>query len=688
MCDSVVGIGAGLCHDEDKHKVSKDFVLELGVHSLMIGAKNALFACSKNEAAQVQEDQKPMVDKEKYPGGEISVYYGTQTGTAESFARQLEREGPEHGFLVHAVDLEDVQVEQLVDESKQDPDSKTARALFITATYGEGEPTDNTVDFVARLKEMANIEVIGLEEGKSEEPIEMAMVGLDYGVFGLGNREYEHFNAIGNFFDHALGRTGGKRVVELGLGDDCQDLEGDFETWKDTKLWPTLKKLYIHDTATLNRLENVHHEEELPTCAYSIEYYTNPQEAADIPLDKVHGSSRHYFSAEDCPIKLIRELRSKEDPGSTVHIEIDISNAKNLTYMTADNLGVLPINQTEVVEAVAKALKFDLDKIFSLKSAEGQEWHGAPFPMPISVRECLTRYCDLTQAPRRSDLKLLGAYAKDPMDKKALLRMASKEGKAEYREKILDAHYGLVNVLRLCPSIEASLEQFLSFCPLLQTRFYTISSSSSVHPDSIHITVAVTEAARKDGTVFKGVCSNHLASLKVGDKVRVFNRSSTFRLPKDPAKPILMVGPGTGIAPFRALLQERSYQKTKNNLPVGKNVLYFGCKKRGLDFLYEDELTAFQKSGILSNLHTAFSREQTEKVYVQNLLKQNAKETWKLINDDGGHIYVCGGVKMGNDVMETLKWIISEEGKMTPESAKEFLNKLSTEGRYVQELWA
>lgn len=643
---------------------------------------------STNETEPVQEKTKAAVDKTKYPGGEIHVYYGTQTGTAESFARQLEREGPEHGFLVHAVDLEDTEVEQLVEDSKKDSDSQTSRALFLTSTYGEGEPTDNTVDFVAKLKEMANAEVLGWEENKSEEPTEQSMVGLDYGVFGLGNREYEHYNAIGKFFDHALEKVGGKRIVELGLGDDCQDLEGDFEAWKDTKLWPTLKKLYIHDAATLNRLKNVHHEEDLPTCAYAVKYYTNPQEPVDTPLDKVHGSSRHYFSAEDCPITVIRELRSKEDSGSTVHIEIDVSKAKNLKYVTADNLGVLPINQSETVEAVAKALKFDLDKIFSLTNAEGQEWHGAPFPMPISVRECLTRYCDLTQAPRRSDLKLLAAYAKDPMDKKALLRMASKDGKAEYREKVLDAHYGLVDMLRLCPSIEASLEQFLSFCPLLQTRFYTISSSSSVHPDSIHITVAVTEAARKDGTVFKGVCSNHLAGLKPGDKVRVFNRSSTFRLPKDPAKPILMVGPGTGIAPFRALLQEREFEKSKKHLAVGENILYFGCKKRSLDFLYEDELTAFQKSGILTRLHLAFSREQKEKVYVQNLLKQNSKETWKLINDDGGHIYVCGGVKMGNDVMETLKWIVGEEGKMPQESAKEFLHKLSNEGRYVQELWA
>lgn len=639
----------------------------------------------------VEEEQQDIVDKEKYPGGQISIYYGTQTGTAEAFARELEREGDENGFLVHVVDMEDIKVEDLLDDARKDTDSGISRAFFLTSTYGEGEPTDNTVDFVARLKEMTNIEVVATEEEKKEiDPTsnDVDMSGLHYGVFGLGNREYEHYNAIGKFFDAALEHTGAARVVDLGLGDDCQDLEADFETWKDSKFWPSLKKLYISDSAALDRLKHAAPKEELPSTAYAVEYHSQPQKPKDIPIEKVHGSSRHYFNAVDCPIQVIRELRSKDDPGSTVHVEIDVSKAKGFDYETADNLGVLPINQNDVVERVAQSMGFDLDATFSMKAADGQEWHGAPFPMPITVRECLTRYCDLTSPPRRSDLKLFSSYAKDAMDKKALLRMASKEGKTEYREKIMDSHFGLVDVLQMCPSIDAPLEHFLNFCPLLQTRFYTISSSSSVHPTSVHLTVSLTEAQRKDGSIFKGVCSGHIAGLQPGNSIRVFNRSSTFRLPTDPSKPILMVGPGTGVAPFRGLLQERSHQKFNLNQPVGENVLYFGCKKRSLDFLYEDELSAFQQDGVLTKLHLAFSREQQEKVYVQNLLSQHSKDTWTLIDQDGGYIYVCGGVKMGSDVMDALKIIVSNEGNMSLDGAKSYLSKLSAEGRYVQELWA
>lgn len=636
---------------------------------------------------EVVDDTPLVIDKTEYPGGQIIVLYATQTGTAESFARQLEREGPEHGFFVHVVDLEDIQVEDLVDESKSDPDSGTARAIFLAATYGEGEAPDNATMFVNAMAEKGGTEI--LFESKSSPDLtapESCLVGLDYGVFGLGNKQYDHYNAMGKFFDHAIGRLGGNRVVPLGLGDDDSDLEGDFENWKDNVLWPTLKKRYLADASVLaNRKPTT---QSLPDCPFEIVYHTgNGTKAESIPLAQVHASSRHYFTAVDCPVKLVRELRTPQDLGSTVHVEIDISNANDLTYQTADNLGVLPRNDLRVVESVAESLGYDLDRVFSVKAAADQEWHGAPFPMPLTIRECLTRYLDLTSAPLRSELKLLANYAKDPTDQNALIRMASKEGRAEYREKILDDYVGLVDLLKRCPSIEIPLEHLINVCSLMQTRFFTISSSSSVHPNTVHLTVSVTQANRKDGSIFKGVCSNYLAEQRESSLVRVFNRPSSFRLPSDPSKPILMIGPGTGVAPMRALLQERAYQR-QSLQPVGKNILYFGCKSAKQDFIYEDELRAFEKTGDLHELHVAFSREQKEKVYVQHLLLQNAAATWGLIDGEGAHIYVCGGVKMGHDVLEALRSIATQQGSLSPSAAKDYLAALTKEGRLVQELWA
>ena len=208
--------------------------------------------------------------------------------------------------------------------------------------------------------------------------------------------------------------------------------------------------------------------------------------------------------------------------------------------------------------------------------------------MPLTVRECLSRYLDLTSAPRRSDLKLLAGYATDRLDRKALLRLASsKEGKTEYKEKITQGYVGMndIFVLQRSPSITIPLEHLCSICHWPLPRYYTIASSSSVHPHSIHLTVAIPQDKRPNGGLLEGVCSTHLA--KGTDMVvRLIVRPTTFRLPSDPSKPILwMIGPGTDIAPMRALIQARIYQKAS-----GQNVLYFGCKREDQDYLYQDEL--------------------------------------------------------------------------------------------------
>eukprot|EP00977_Amphora_coffeiformis_P000812 scaffold175_cov177-Amphora_coffeaeformis.AAC.14 len=613
------------------------------------------------------------IDREQYPGGLVTIYYATQTGTAESFARQLEREAPDHGFYAHVVDLEDIALENLVEPDATEP----SKAIFLAATYGEGEAPDNATLFCEALSNKADTKVLEAEHDTAV--VEEAILNqLEFCVFGLGNRQYDHFNAMGKFFDRVMVRLGAQRILPLGVGDDDNDLEGDFETWKDNQLWPTFEKKFLGGVAVPTKKSTT----EVPDCQFAIEYHPTGTKAKLIPADQVHSSSRPYFDAVDCPVSTVQELRSDKD--STVHVEVDISKAKGLSYQTADNLGVLPLNNPKIVKSVADALGYDLDQVFSLKAAGTHEWHGAPFPMPLTVRDFLTRYCDLTGAPRRSELKLLTAFAKDPLDQKALLRLSSKEGKAEYKEKVTDALTGLAQILQRCPSIAMPLEHFVDLCPRMQPRFFTISSSSSVYPQSVHLTVAVTRQQRADGTLFEGVCSTHLAKQQPKtDQIRVFVRPSTFRLPKDTSKPILMIGPGTGVAPMRALLQERAHQRAK-----GANILYFGCREAKLDFLYQGEFEEWKAKGTLTELHTAFSRAQAKKVYVQHLLQQNAESTWKLLEEQGAYVYVCGAVQMGHDVGETLQQIVALHGGRNPTQAKAYLSKLAQEGRYVQELWA
>lgn len=627
----------------------------------------------------------------------MTVYYGSQTGTAEQFSNDIKRDGEENGFKVNVVDLEEIEdsiKENLLKEHRRDENGKT-KAIFLMSTYGEGEPTDNAASFAQFLKEgtrfmksqdsdSSNEEKKG-EDGDSSNENLYSLAALEFAVFGLGNRQYEHFNAMGKLVDECVGKLGAERIIPLGVGNDDDDLEGDFETWKETKLWPALKKKYIGSAVCSGK------KDALPTCQFSVEYLTGAAPADSTPLGDVQNSSRHYFTSVDCPITRKVELRSPADEGSTLHVEIDISDAKGeVNYQTADNLGILPINNNDDVERLAKALGYELGTYFRLlPAADLKGKYAAPFPTPCTVHECLSRYCDINGSPRRSELKLLAAFSEDQTTKKALLRMASKEGKAEYKEKIVDAKVGIVDIIsKLCPSIEIPLEHFISVCPRLQARHYTISSSSSVHPTSVHVTVSVLKDTREDGSVFKGVCSNHIAETIENEKIRVFSRDSTFRLPADASRPIIMIGPGTGLAPMRALLQERSHQKNKQKLSVGENVLYFGCKKRNLDFIYADELAAFEKDGTLTKMHLAFSREQEEKVYVQHLLAKNAKDTWNLIDKGGAYIYVCGGVRMGHDVSEALRKIVGHGGDLNTTDSKKYLEQMASSGRFVQELWA
>jgi NADPH-ferrihemoprotein reductase len=339
-----------------------------------------------------------------------------------------------------------------------------------------------------------------------------------------------------------------------------------------------------------------------------------------------------------------------------------------------------------VVERVAAALNYDLDAVFEIHGGK------AVFPTPCTVRQALTNYVDLSGIPRKSVLKALAAFAQNAADKDRLLFLAGKAGKAEYEKFVREDGRSLAELISECfPSLAIPLEHFINTAPYLQPRYYTISSSSSVHPQSIHITVAVTRDEVRPGRVHLGVCSSYLASLRAGQSVRVFVRPSGFRLPASPSTPVILVGPGTGIAPMRALCQERRFQRLVERAGVGETVLFFGCKRRDHDFLYEEELMGFRGDSTLSDLQLAFSREQHQKVYVQHRITdpQTARDLWQLLSR-GAHVYVCGGNKMGADVKAAFESVAKVAGGLNDRAASDFVKGLESanERRYVQELWS
>merc|ERR1719253_1674755 len=264
-----------------------------------------------------------------------------------------------------------------------------------------------------------------VSEGSGDAPTSASVSALrhssflkdvDYAVFGLGNKQYEHYNNMGRFADAALEECGASRIVPIGLGDDDDDLEGDFETWKDNVFWPAMMERYASKGVDASRTASKEEDGNgtnttmaLPPCPYRAEYLKSEEGLPSDP-DLVQTSSKHYSQSWDCPVVAKRELRDPSDPGSTIHMEIDISNHPDaMGYETADNLGILPRNDAGAVKAVAVALGYDLDRRFHLlpnpekndiddpssaPDPSSSSKHTLPFPTPCTVRDALERYCD------------------------------------------------------------------------------------------------------------------------------------------------------------------------------------------------------------------------------------------------------------------------------------------------------
>lgn len=638
-------------------------------------------------------------DRSVYPGGRVAILFGSQTGTAEGFAEVLKKEGRKHGFAAHALDLEEYDAAELL--------ATEACVIFVLATYGEGDPTDNAVPFIKWLNDADS---------------ELNSVGFT--VFGLGNRQYEHYNAIGRLVDERMEALGATRVFHYGEGDDDASLDEDFDDWKE-ELWKQLRAQFIAGSSTSESASSDNattagaEELSAPECEYACEELrasvaeqlvaAQAQQPSDV---RVKSSTKHFFTSTQAKVVVNRELRQSTAGGSTVHLELDLRDS-GLTYVTADNLAALPENSPSTVARLATRLGYDLAQWVRV-TPTGDDANGElPFPSPCTVETILTRYLSINSAPRKDPLRQLAYYAQDGAERLQLLHLATKDGKDEYQRWVLDDERSYVDVLDHFVSVKTvPLAALIELVPFLAPRYYTISSSSRVSPTRVHITVSVLHNEKPDGRAFDGVASTYLAGLtplhahesdkkkresrpgeqgakapRVWPSARIFIRPSTFRLPVDPATPIVMIGPGTGIAPMRAFLHERAQQKAQG-VAVGPAVLFFGCRRRDEDYIYANELAQFEAQGVLTQLHLAFSREQDEKVYVQHLVAQHGEAVWDLVHRENAYVYVCGATGMGNDVHRVLVEILERHGGQSRAAAGETLKALQDTHRYVQELWA
>jgi sulfite reductase (NADPH) flavoprotein alpha-component len=371
-------------------------------------------------------------------------------------------------------------------------------------------------------------------------------------------------------------------------------------------------------------------------------------EPAPVEKKAADYSRKNPFSAR---LLVNRKLTGEGSEKDTRHFEISLEGS-GLTYDAGDALGIVPTNSPELVDEILNALGYD-----------GEEEVSGPDGDKMPIRLALLREYQI-RAPHR---EFLNAMAEQDAADQYLKELISSDVRTEL-DKFLWGRE-IIDFLLESPGVKFAPEEFISLLKKLQPRLYSIASSLKAHPEQVHLTVD-TVRYETHGRKRKGVCSNFLAD-RAGKEtpVPVFIQvSKHFRVPENGDRPIVMVGPGTGIAPFRAFLEERKATGGK-----GGNWLFFGAQKSACDFFYKEELEAYQRDGVLTRFDTAFSRDQDYKIYVQTRMMENAKELWNWL-EQGAHFYVCGDAgRMAKDVDKALHEIVKIAGDRSEEAGPRFV---------------
>lgn len=542
-----------------------------------------------------------ILEKMEESGKNCVVFYGSQTGTAEDYASRLAKEGSQRfGLKTMAADLEDYDYENL----DKFPEDKIA--MFVLATYGEGEPTDNAVEFF----EFINGEDVAFSEGASAE--EKPLSNLKFVAFGLGNNTYEHFNLMVRKVETALRKYGAERIGEAGEGDDgAGTMEEDFLAWKEP-MWELLQeKLGLEEReAVYEPVFGVTERDDLS--AENDEVYLGEPNK-----NHLEGKSKGPYNAHNpyiAPIVESRELFTVNDR-NCLHMEIDISGS-NLSYQTGDHIAVWPTNAGKEVDRFLNVLGM-AEKRHAVISVKGLDPTArVPFPTPTTYDAAVRYHMEICGPVSRQFVDTMAPFAPDEESKAEMKKLGS--DKEYFQEKVASKYFNIAQVMDSVNSAKkwtaVPFSMLMEGINKIQPRYYSISSSSLVQPKKISIT-AVVEEIKLDGGkhIVKGVTTNYLLALKQkqhgdpnpdphgitynitgprnkydGIHVPVHVRHSNFKLPSDPKKPVIMIGPGSGVAPFRGFVQERAALAAKGET-VGQTILFYGCRNRKEDFLYQNE---------------------------------------------------------------------------------------------------
>lgn len=575
--------------------------------------------------------------------------FGSNMGASEDFAIQLAQQATQLGFRAKVASLDSL-VGQMPTEGF---------LAIVTSTYN-GTPPDNAAQFDAWLQ-TASLPADTLKN-------------LSYTVFGCGNTQWQTFQKFPRFIDEKLEALGAKRLFPRGEADASADFDEAFESWQ-TGLWHVLQKEFGLQQPSQNTK---------PSSLFTLQWL------GDIAQSEQHLSPKPTIRYGEQPFEVLenRELHNKSDEWastrSTRHISLALPTG--ITYQTGDHLGIVAENSSALVQKILQRFQIDANAWVQISQNADVPTH-LPLRQPILVSDLLTFFVELQEPATRKQVQQLTDATECPPEKVKLQALCDEDA---YKEEVALKNQSVFDLLTTFQACELSFADYLTMLPPLKPRYFSISSSALANPQTCTITVGVLEEPALSGNgIFKGVCSNYLAGLKPGQMVRAYvkDAQSMFRLPTEPTVPMIMIGPGTGYAPFRGFLEERAALHAQG-VDLGEALLFFGCRHPEQDYIYREELAKWESKGIVQVL-PAFSRLNEQKNYVQHQLWENRTKVWQLI-EKGAKIYVCGdAAQMAPAVRATFLQIYQT---MQPSSsaleAEQWLTKLSLEHRYLIDVWA
>ncbi|KAJ0296856.1 hypothetical protein COL5a_004910 [Colletotrichum fioriniae] len=609
---------------------------------------------------------------------DIVIFWGSQSGTAEAFAHRLARDFHQR-FKLNALvaDLSDYDPETV----SLIPGSKLA--VFIMSTYGEGDPSDNAQDFVNWAVAATGV----------------SLAHLNYAAFGCGNSNYRLYNKVIDDVAVALSKFSAIAVLPTGKGNEAtRTTEEDFMDWKES-----LFKILV------SNFDYKEHEIAYGPSVGIVHSDSNDLHVGE-PFHKPHSRKATTLQSPIAflPVKNKRELARYDQRGrSCIDLEVDLTARPEIKYKTGDHIAIWPVNPDEEIGILIRSLGLQSRQTEAICVVPQSADEEPKVPSPTTVQALFRHYLEICAAVPRETVLSLAQFAPSQMVKTELMTIGNDR---EVYSKFLEAnHLTLARLLEYTIAVDPAvtwaglpLTFIIDFLPAMQPRLYSISTSRITSPRSVGLTVSVKPSqllANQDVTI-PGLTSTFLCGIQPknpssSEKTSMHSccvhaqiRGSTFKLPFLSSVPLIMVAAGTGVAPFRAFIQERARLASVGK-DVGRMMLFFGCQNES-DYLYRDEFAGWMTGPLANKLEivTAFSRAGSEKCYVQNKVEARGNDVGRMLLEDDAAFYICGAANMAKAVGMAVQSVLKQENGWEASQVESWRQNRKKSKRWFEDVWS